>query len=127
MKKVIALILSLTIVLTLAGCGKTTGGGDPVVGGGLPVAGGADMPTVGNDEIIETEQAQPATYETETVSFHDKTFNKSDLSAETLEWLEHYNTLSPEEQLAISRIPNDLYELGGYGEAENAETDGPAE
>ena len=65
--------------------------------------------------------------EADTVSFHDKTFNKSDLSTETLEWLEHYNTLSPEEQLAISRIPNDLYELCGYGEMENAEVDGPTE
>lgn len=58
---------------------------------------------------------------TETVSFHDKIFNKSDLSEETLEWLERYNTLSPEEQLAISHIPNDLYELCGYGKAEDTE------
>lgn len=63
MKRLIALILSLTIVLALAGCGKTTGDGEPVVGGGEPVAGGADMPTVGNDEVIETEQAQPAVTE----------------------------------------------------------------
>ena len=56
MKKLIALVLSLAFVLTLAGCGKTTGSGNPV-------AGGADMPTVGNDEVIETEQAQPAVTE----------------------------------------------------------------
>ena len=49
-----------------------------------------------------------------TVAFHDKVFSKSDLSQETLEWLEHYNTLSEEEQLAISYIPPDLYALCGY-------------
>ena len=63
MKKLIALILSLTFVLTLVGCGKTTGSKDPVVGGGEPVAGGADMPAVGNDGAIQTEQAQPAVTE----------------------------------------------------------------
>lgn len=50
----------------------------------------------------------------ELISFHDKTFNKSDLSEETIEWLENYNTLSEEEQLAISSIPADLYGLYGY-------------
>lgn len=52
--------------------------------------------------------------EAETVQFHDKTFTKSDLSQETLEWLERYNELSEDEQLAISYIPNDLYNLCGY-------------
>lgn len=55
--------------------------------------------------------------EADTVQFHDKTLNKSDLSAETLAWLERYNALSSEEQLAISSIPKDLYDLCGYGEA----------
>ena len=44
----------------------------------------------------------------ETVVFHDKVFNKSELSEETLEWLEKYNLLSPEEQLAISYVPSEL-------------------
>lgn len=55
-----------------------------------------------------------------TVQFHGKTFNKSDLSTETLEWLEKYNALSEDEQLAISYIPADLYKLCGYDEAEDA-------
>lgn len=55
-----------------------------------------------------------------TVSFHDKTFNKTDLSEDTLEWLEWYNELSETEQLAISYIPSDLRELCGYGNAEAA-------
>ena len=67
MKKLIALILSLTFVLALAGCGKTTGSGDPVVGGGEPVAGGADMPSVENDGVIQTEQTQPANTEYNTI------------------------------------------------------------
>lgn len=65
--------------------------------------------------------------EADTVKFQDKTLNKSDLSAETLEWLERYNALSPEEQLAISSIPADLYALCGYGEAEDVEVNGPTE
>ncbi len=54
---------------------------------------------------------------TETISFHDKTLNKADLSPETLNWLIQYNKLSEEEQLAISFIPSDLYELCGYENA----------
>ncbi len=46
--------------------------------------------------------------EPETVVFHDKVFNKSELSEETLEWLEKYNLLSQEEQLAISYVPSEL-------------------
>ena len=45
----------------------------------------------------------------ETVEFNGQLFNKSDLTEETLEWLEWYNSLSPEEQLAVSSIPADLY------------------
>lgn len=69
----------------------------------------------GNDELPDIE---PTELE-ETISFHDKTFNKSDLSQETIEWLEKYNSLSEEEQLAISGIPADLYELCGYPTAED--------
>ena len=65
--------------------------------------------------------------ESETVSFRDKTFNKADLSEETLEWLEHYNTLSSEEQLAISSVPADLYKFCGYGEIKDAEVSGPTD
>ena len=59
------------------------------------------------------------------ISFYDKTFNKSDLSQETIKWLEWYNDLSEEEQLAISSIPSELYKLCGYPKAEaiDAETE----
>ena len=44
----------------------------------------------------------------ETVIFNEQTFDKADLSQETLEWLEWYNELPAEEQLAIDYIPADL-------------------
>lgn len=59
----------------------------------------------------------------ETVIFQGRTIPKAQLSQETLQWLERYNALSPEEQLAISYIPSDLYALCGYGSG----TEMPAE
>lgn len=59
------------------------------------------------------------TPEADTVQFHNKTFNKSDLSQETIEWLEWYNGLNETEQLAISSIPSDLHKLYGYPNAED--------
>lgn len=61
------------------------------------------------------------------VSFHDKTFNKSDLSQETLEWLGWYNSLTEEEQVSINHIPSDLYELCEYPTAEGSVVNGPIE
>lgn len=43
------------------------------------------------------------------VEFHGNLLNQGDLSKETIEWLEWYNSLSPEDQLAISSIPAELY------------------
>lgn len=59
-------------------------------------------------------------YADTTISFHDKTFNKSDLSQETIEWLEKYNKLTETEQLSISYIPSDLRKLCGYDNADDA-------
>lgn len=59
-------------------------------------------------------------FETATIQFHNKTLNKSSLSKETLEWLEWYNDLTETEQLSISYIPSDLYELCGYPAQEDA-------
>ena len=53
-------------------------------------------------------------FETATIPFHDKILNKSDLSKDTLEWLKWYNGLTETDQLSISYIPSDLYELCGY-------------
>ena len=49
----------------------------------------------------------------ETVEFDGQLFNKADLSKGTLEWLEWYNSLPPEEQLAVNSIPADLYTNDG--------------
>lgn len=65
--------------------------------------------------------------DSETVWFNNKIINKSDLSADTLEWLEWYNTLSLEEKSAISSIPNDLYKLCGYEDGENMEVSASTE
>ena len=78
---------------------------------GAPLAEPGDE---GNDELPDREV-------TEVIEFHDKVFHKSDLSEETIEWLENYNSLSEEEQLAISSIPAELYELCGYPTAEAME------
>lgn len=59
----------------------------------------------------------------ETIAFHDKTFNKADLSQETIEWLEWYNDLPEDEQLAISYIPSEVYKLSGYSEAETIDAE----
>lgn len=44
----------------------------------------------------------------ETVMFNGQTFDKADLSQETIEWLEWYNGLTEDEQLAVDFIPADL-------------------
>lgn len=70
----------------------------------------------------------PFRKEAKIIRFHDKAFNRSDLSEETIEWLEWYNSLSEKEQLAISSIPTDLYELCGYPTAEDTQvTEVPTE
>ncbi len=43
-----------------------------------------------------------------TVYYNGKAFNKSDLSEETLEWLEQYNSMSYLEQLMTDYVPDEL-------------------
>ena len=59
--------------------------------------------------------------EMETIRFHDKVFQKSDISEETIKWIENYNSLSEEEQLSISGIQAELYELCDYPLEEDME------
>lgn len=56
-----------------------------------------------------------------------KTLNKSDLSAETLEWLEWFNGLSETGQLSVSFVPQEILELCGYVSTENSEVSGPTD
>ena len=53
----------------------------------------------------------------EYIRFHDEVFKRADLSTETLEWLEWYNELTEDEQLAISYIPGEIHSIL-YGEAQ---------
>ena len=53
----------------------------------------------------------------EYIRFHDEVLKRADLSTETLEWLEWYNELTEDEQLAISYIPGEIHRML-YGEAQ---------
>lgn len=57
------------------------------------------------------------------IRYGDKWYSQGDLSEETIEWLYWYNGLSEEEQVAVSSIPSDLYDLIYTGD----ETEMPAE
>lgn len=72
-----------------------------------------------NDQwyLVENPSNPPVSTENTTVMFHDKIFKSSQLSRETLEWLKWYNELPNEEQLAVSFIPPELYELCDYTSA----------
>lgn len=61
------------------------------------------------------------------VQFGEKMVDSGSLSRETLEWLEWYNSLPPEEQQSVSSIPHDLYEELDYPETEDAEAPMPEE
>lgn len=45
------------------------------------------------------------------IRYLDRWYSRGDLSDETIEWLEWYNGLPEEEQLAVDHVPHDLYEL----------------
>ena len=47
------------------------------------------------------------------VRFGDRMVDADGLSEETLEWLDWYNSLPEEQQLAISAVPPDLLEESG--------------
>ena len=49
------------------------------------------------------------------IRYLDQWYSRIDLYAETIAWLEWYNGLSAEEQLAVSSVPHDLYDQAGYG------------
>lgn len=63
------------------------------------------------------------------ITFNDRVFLKTELSSSTLEWLEFYNELSEEEQMATDSIPAELIdeilvEVEDAGDMqENSETD----
>lgn len=56
------------------------------------------------------------------VRFGDHMVDADKLSKKTLEWLEWYNSLSEEEQLAVSSIPPDLHDELDFAGTEDAES-----
>lgn len=56
------------------------------------------------------------------VRFGDQMVDADGLSEETLEWLDWYNSLSEEDQLAVSAIPSELYKEIGFVGTEDAAT-----
>ena len=92
MKRTVFLMVALALLWGLAGCNSST----------------------------PQEQTLPQPSQAETICFHDNALNTAELSPDTVQWLTWYNTLSEEEQLAVSYVPSDLYELCGYPTAEDA-------
>ena len=43
------------------------------------------------------------------MEFRGQVFDKRELSSETIKWLEWYNALPLEDQLAVNSIPRELY------------------
>lgn len=73
--------------------------------------------------LITTLTACSHAENTETIAYHDMVFSKSDLSEEVCQWLEWYNDLTKAEQLSVSYIPSELYQLHGDFPEENAKTE----
>lgn len=59
-------------------------------------------------QVPETELNSETEKLPETVTYHGREYPRSIMSEETLEWLEWYNSLSEEDQLAVSYVPNEL-------------------
>lgn len=55
-------------------------------------------------------QGEDTTVSENTVQFQGEEFDRSELSQETLEWLDWYNGLSEEEQLSVSSVPAELWD-----------------
>ena len=51
----------------------------------------------------------------ELIQYLGNWYPKADLSDDTIEWLNWYNSLPEDEQLKVDHVPSDLYELAGYG------------
>lgn len=54
------------------------------------------------------QQEAEAAKQSEDIEYEGKVYKKSDLSDETLTWLENYNKLSDEDKLKISSVPHEL-------------------
>lgn len=106
MKKSTLFLFALALSWSLAGCSA----GSPEQTEPLQTA----------EAATEEALAVSLPSQEDTIRFHDKVLNIADLSPSTKQWLTWYNGLSEDEQMAVSYIPSDLYELCGYPAAEEA-------
>ena len=67
--------------------------------------------------FVKNPSEPPISDESDVAKFHDNTLKTSELSKETLDWLNWYNECSKEDQLAVSYIPSELYKRCGYPSA----------
>lgn len=110
MKK-IALVLVAAMVLVFTGCEKKETISMPF-----------DVADVNNIEMYRN--VVPNSAEKQVITKTDDIEDMVDaegLSKETLEWLDWYNSLPEEQQLAVSAVPPDLLEESGLVKTEDAE------
>lgn len=89
-----------------------------------------------NRRMLLTDPDEERTAESETnetdnkIQYLDRWYNREGLSEETIEWLNWFNQLSPQGQLAVNFVPWDLNELvnGSHSDAPvTVETDEKAD
>lgn len=86
------------------------------------------IPEARETTVTETTQSEDVFSSSDSndyIVFQGKRYEKIDLSAETLECIRWYNSLSKEEQLSVSSIPAELQPLDDPEDAEVLETDDP--
>ena len=73
-----------------------------------------------SDPPLEWEEDGKTEETASQVRFGDKWIDEANLSQETLEWLDWYNSLPEEDQLAVSAIPADLLDASEISGTEDA-------
>ena len=76
---------------------------------GLQHSDGGDTAEINSRTVsISTEPIDSENTGEDMVMYNGREYRRSDLSAETLEWLEQYNSMSKEEQDSVSYVPSEL-------------------
>ena len=117
MREKYPLAIAERIRLTVAGRTRlTTAGRMRLTVAGLILLTGCAGPMAGHTETT-------ASVQEEMVEFHGVSKAKSELSEDTLKWLQWYDTLSEKEQMAVNFVPTEFITPGSYA----IETDESAE
>lgn len=113
---ILSLTLAASLAFTVCQSGTRGAGVDSVSGGG---------PGANVTNKAEIEAFQPALEQREgagtQVRFGDRMVDADGLSEETAAWLDWYNSLPEEQQLAVNAVPPDLLEEDGLVKTEDAE------